>query len=123
LRIAQFFIANLGEDRIPRWDFRAPEEKDPVWDSSAGACAASGMLELSLLTPGQESAALRQTATEMVQALDTKCGAWDTDDEGLLHFGTGNKPANDNVHVSLIYGDYFFVEALAKLRGQTDTWW
>lgn len=122
-RIARFFIANLGEEDLPRWDFRAPLEKDPIWDSSAGACAASGMLELSQLTSGQESAALRQKAAEIVKALDTRCGAWNTPEEGLLRFGTGNKPANENVHVSLIYGDFFFVESLAKLRGQTETWW
>ena len=81
------------------------------------------MLELSLLTPGEEAATLRQTASEIVRALDTMCGAWDLDEEGLIRFGTGNKPAEDNVHVSLIYGDYFFVESLAKLRGQTEVFW
>jgi len=32
-------------------------------------------------------------------------------------------PEDQNINVSLIYGDYFFVEALAKLRGQRELFW
>lgn len=35
--------------------------------------------------------------------------------EGILRHGVGNKPVNSEVDVSLIYGDYYFFEALSRL--------
>jgi unsaturated chondroitin disaccharide hydrolase len=123
LRVADFFTANLNEYFLPCWDFRAPPESRGLLDSSAGACAASGLLELARHTTGERSRSLRQAATKLVQALDKHCGAWDRDEEGLLLHATGHKAAESNVDVPIIYGDYFFVEALSKLRGQTQTFW
>jgi unsaturated chondroitin disaccharide hydrolase len=121
--IADFFISNLGPEFIPVWDFRAPRTPDIPWDSSAGACAASGLLELASLCRGERATEYQHASVKLLRALDSICGAWDKDEEGLLLYGTGNKPRNLNVHVPLIYGDYFFVEALTKLRGQSDTFW
>ncbi|MFD2118110.1 hypothetical protein ACFSTH_01815 [Paenibacillus yanchengensis] len=45
---------------------------------------------------------------------------WDASDEAIFPHGTGHWPANKNIDVGLIYGDYYFVEALAKLLGQTE---
>lgn len=57
-RAADFFLAMLGEDIVPAWDFRAPAEHRAAWDSSAAAIAASGLLELAKLSPrGQTYAA------------------------------------------------------------------
>ena len=41
----------------------------------------------------------------------------DPEYQGLLLHGTGNKPAEEQVDVPLIYGDYFYLEALARLDG------
>ena len=38
-----------------------------------------------------------------------------SDGELLLTGATGNKPGNKNVNVGLIYGDFYFLEALRKL--------
>jgi hypothetical protein len=38
---------------------------------------------------------------------------------GVLLHGTGNKPANREIDVSLIYGDYFFTEAFLRYRAIT----
>ena len=48
--VANYFIANVCDDWLPRVDFRSPEE--PIYyDSTAGACAACGLLELAKLLP------------------------------------------------------------------------
>jgi unsaturated chondroitin disaccharide hydrolase len=122
-KIARFFIANLNAKGLPAWDFRAPKTPDCPLDSSAGACAASGLLELSRLTTGAESREFYEAGLKLVFALDSECGAWDLDEQGLLRFGTGHKPANRHINVSLIYGDFFFLEALTKLRGRVETLW
>ena len=122
-RVAHFFVSHLPADLVPYWDFRAPVTTTTPRDSSAGACAASGLLELALHAPAPDAELFRNTAVALVHALDTQCGAWDADEEGLLRMGTGHVPEEQNIHVSLIYGDYFFVEALAKLLGQRELFW
>lgn len=96
---------------------------DTPWDSSAAACAASGLLELAALVDADGAVTLRRAARDLLQALEANCAAWDEDEEALLRFGTGNLPAGRNVGVPLIYGDYFFLEALGKLRGDIRSCW
>ena len=88
----------------------------------AGACAASGLLELARHAPA-EADELRRAAVRLLEALDTRCGQWNSSDEGLLAHGSGSVPEGRNIDVPLIYGDYFFVEALARLRGCDETFW
>ncbi|MGO4371430.1 glycosyl hydrolase, partial [Paenibacillus sp. MCAF20] len=118
-RVAHYFLANLPEDHVPHWDFRASEtlEGEPR-DSSAGAIAASGLLELAGLLAEKEGRVYREAAERMLGSLYAIYGTWDDNEhEAILKHGTGHKPAGQNVDVSLIYGDYFFVEAVAKLNG------
>ncbi|MFF2482802.1 glycoside hydrolase family 88 protein [Paenibacillus sp. NPDC058071] len=118
-RVAHYFLASLPEDSVPHWDFRSAEqlEGEPR-DSSAGAIAASGLLELAELLPAKEGAVYRRAAERILQSLHDNYATWDDDgSEALLLHGTGHKPAGQNVDVSLIYGDYFFIEAIAKLNG------
>lgn len=118
-RVAQFFIAHLPEDNVPHWDFRAEPTLDgEPRDSSAGACAASGLLELSQLLTEKTGRVYRSAAERILKSLYDDYGTWDNPaHHAILLHGTGHKPAGQNVDVSLIYGDYFFLEAIAKLNG------
>jgi unsaturated chondroitin disaccharide hydrolase len=122
-RVARFFVDHLPADRVPYWDFRVPVAADTPRDSSAGAIAASGLLELARHVPSGEAGTWRDTAIRITRSLDASFGAWEADEEGLLLEGTGHFPAGQNVRVPLIYGDYYFVETLAKLRGQDSLFW
>ncbi|MBJ6360712.1 glycoside hydrolase family 88 protein [Paenibacillus sp. GCM10012307] len=118
-RVANFFIAHLPEDHVPHWDFRVEGDlaSEPR-DTSAGACAASGLIELASLLPEKQGRAYRAAAERILLSLYENYGTWDNPEhEAILVQGTGHKPAGQNVNVSLIYGDYFFVESFAKLRG------
>lgn len=117
-RVAHHFIASLPDDMVPPWDFRAPNRDTEPRDTSAAAIAASGLLELAALTSPEIGIGYHQAAERILTSLSTNYAAFDEPEhEGILHGGTGHKPADTNIHVSLIYGDYYFVEALAKLRG------
>lgn len=123
-RVAHFFIANLPEDYVPHWDFRLPESIARPRDSSAGACAASGLLLLSRLVPVEEQGVYRRAAENMLYSLYTCYGTWEQpEEEGLLLHGTSHFPEQRNVDVPLIYGDYFFAEAIAQLNGHTELFW
>ncbi|MFX3636246.1 MAG: glycoside hydrolase family 88 protein [Candidatus Pristimantibacillus sp.] len=118
-RAANFFIANLPSDHVPHWDFRASEELDnEPRDTSAGACAASGLLDLASLLPAKEGSVYRRAAERILMSLHDNYATWDQPNhEAILIHATGHLPAGQNVDVSLIYGDYFFLEAIAKLNG------
>jgi unsaturated chondroitin disaccharide hydrolase len=123
-RIAQFFIANLPEDHVPHWDFRAPEASPRGLDTSAAACAASSFLEIAQAVDPAESQLFRDAASRIVKSLFENYGTWfDDREEGLIRMGTVNFNSGRYVNLPLIYGDYFFVEALAKLRGQDQIFW
>jgi unsaturated chondroitin disaccharide hydrolase len=120
-RNADYWLANLPPDGVPWWDFRADFSLPLPWgkqkDSSAGAIAASGLLDLATQTKSPERAsAYRQTALKM---LDQLAGpdylaegtpGW----EGILRHGVYHTAKNLGVDESVMWGEYFFVEALTK---------
>lgn len=116
-RVANYFLANLPEDGVAHWDFRAADSLDgEPRDTSAASCAASGLIELASFLPANEGGVYRRAAERMLLSLTQHYGTWDQPShEAILLEGTGNKPADQNVNVSLIYGDYYYVEAIAKL--------
>lgn len=118
-KVAHYFLAMLQDDPVPYWDFRAAEYmSDEPRDTSAASCAASGLLEIADALSAIEGEPYRQAAKRILHALTQQYGTWDRPEhEAILIGGTGHKPANANINVSLIYGDYYYVEALAKLNG------
>ncbi|HWO54038.1 MAG TPA: glycoside hydrolase family 88 protein [Paenibacillus cookii] len=123
-RAAYFFLAHLPEDYVPHWDFRAPRNDDTPRDTSAGACAACGLIELAAHVPAGEGQTYLDAAGRLVRALDEQYGAWDREDEeGLILSGTSNLPGGVHIDTPLIYGDYFFVEAVSRLRGSKLGFW
>ncbi|CQR53998.1 glycosyl hydrolase family 88 [Paenibacillus riograndensis SBR5] len=123
-RVADFFLTRLPEDHVPHWDFRAPGEIGEIRDTSAGSCAASGLLLLARLAGDPESHMYRSGALKIMESLFRNYGTWDQpDEEGLLLHGTSNYPENRNIDVPLIYGDFFYVEALARLKEAGPFYW
>ncbi|UQZ83799.1 Unsaturated chondroitin disaccharide hydrolase [Paenibacillus konkukensis] len=122
-KVAHFFLANLPEDLVPYWDFRLTVQEGAPRDSSAAAIAASGLLLLADLLPAEEGRLYGTAARRILKSLVDHYAIWDLSDEAILPHGTGHFPANKNIDVGLIYGDYYFAEALAKLRGQTELFW
>lgn len=123
-RAAHFFLTQLPEDHVPYWDFRAPYEVRHSRDTSAGACAASGLLLLAQKVDPSEAATYRNWATRILESLYRNYGAWaDDSQEGLLLHGMGHYPERQNVDVPLIYGDFFYVEGLARLLEKGPFYW
>jgi unsaturated chondroitin disaccharide hydrolase len=118
-KVAAFFVRNLPDDFVPRADFKAPQDERNHKDSSAAACAASGLFLLASLVPEPDRAALTQGARSILDSLTSSYADWDGD-EALLQHGCGayvnDRPGWEDT--SLIYGDYFYLEALARLQGR-----
>ncbi len=119
-RVANYFIsACAANEWLPLLDFRAPSEPK-YYDSTAGACAACGLIELARLLPENEGGLYLQAAINILKAMAEKFGNFDTDKDYFLGFGSARYPHTEyslenEVHIPIIYGDFFFVEALLKL--------
>lgn len=123
-RTAQFFITNLPEDNVPYWDFKVPITSDTPRDTSAAACCASGLLEIAGILESNEAVPYYNAAVRILKGLDQFSHLDENDtNEELLGGGSGNVPQKQNIMVGLIYGDYFYYEALLKLSGQKEIFW
>jgi unsaturated chondroitin disaccharide hydrolase len=121
-RNADYWLTHLPRDKVPYWDFNADLTQPLPWgpqkDSSAGAIAASALLDLELQTRSVDEAVIyRTTAEAMLDALvEPKYLAIDTPGwEGILKHGVYHTKKNLGVDESVMWGDYFFVEALTKV--------
>ena len=113
-KIADFFVnhPNLPADKIPYWDFDRPGEER---DASAGATAASALLELSQYSAdnGKKYASV---AGQMLQSLASPAYQAEvgTNNGFILMHITGHKPGKSEIDVPLVYADYYFLEALMR---------
>lgn len=116
--IANYFLSHLPEDQVPYWDFKSAEKDKFVRDSSAAACTASGLLELSsLLEDDVEKEFYYNSALSILKGLYDHYADFSDAQEAILTKGTVSYPANRHVNVPIIYGDYYFLEALCKIKG------
>ena len=118
--IAHFILnnPNLPEDKIPFWDYDAPQIPYTERDASAAAIMASALLELGQYTNGNEKQEFISNAEKILESLSTdKYKAKARQNGGfLLMHSTGAKPENSEVDVPLIYADYYFLEALKRYK-------
>lgn len=132
-KLAYKYLEECGEDPIPVWDFRLPEEEPArycgfnrewhYWDitdprnkvyntdTSAAAIMACGFLEL---MAEEEDEKLRQYVNDAAEALAENLNL-DENHPGLLSRGNGNNSYN-------IYGDYYVMELYARLLGEKTPW-
>lgn len=117
---ADCYIERTPEDGVPPWDFDAPAGERAQPDSSAAAIAASGLLDLAGFTASRAKARLYRDAAFRI--LETLTGeeylahttpGW----EGILRHGVYHIHKGLGVDESVMWGDYFFVEALTKALG------
>lgn len=114
-RVAHYFIANIPESGLIPVDFRQP--KEPAWeDSCAAAIAASGLIEIARHVGEYERELYLRPALKLLHTLDEQRADWSDDADNILtHCTAAYHDARH--HFSIIYGDYFFMEAVFKLKG------
>ncbi|WP_348520821.1 DUF2264 domain-containing protein [Alicyclobacillus fastidiosus] len=121
----KYFLDQLKDAPYPVWDFKVPDNTSNTRydypDSSAAAIAACGLLCLADIVEDVPSAQdYKFQAESILKRLYYTCGTRDDQEEqGLLRHGTGHFPEQKNLDVPLIYGDYFFVEGITRLMGQS----
>ena len=126
-KAADVYLSRLPEDMIPNWDFcdpriaTTPEDAFGAStticprDASAGALVASALLELRNYVDMSKRNSYQQAAEQMVHSLSTRYAAGEQCPALLLH-STGHHPAGSEIDASIIYADYYFMEALYRLK-------
>lgn len=111
------YIKRLPNDLIPYWDFDEPNIPKTPKDASAAAIVASALLELSTLELNTElSNKYYDYAVRMLTELsgaNYKCGKLKP--AFLLH-STGHYPAGKEIDATIIYADYYYIEALTRWK-------
>lgn len=117
-KIAGFILnhPNMPEDKVPYWDFDAPNIPNALRDASAAAIMASALLELSTYVEGEKAQKYFDNAEQMIRTLSSPeyFAAPGTNGGFILKHGVGSFPADSEVDVPLTYGDYYYVEALKR---------
>jgi unsaturated chondroitin disaccharide hydrolase len=116
-KVTDVYLAKLPDDLIPYWDFNAPDIPDAPRDASAAAVTASALLELStFVTDTAKANGYRTKAEAMLAALSSdKYQSRQQNNAFLLH-STGHKPNGGEIDASIIYADYYYMEALLRLK-------
>ncbi|MFB9052684.1 glycoside hydrolase family 88 protein [Formosa undariae] len=116
-KLADHFIERLPEDGMPYWDFDDPKIPDAPKDASAAGVVACGMLELSeQLTDPVLKEKYFNAGKKLITLLGSDAYMSGDTNESLLLHSTGHLPHNSEIDVPIIYSDYYFMEALLRLK-------
>ncbi len=117
MKLADHFMNRLPEDGVPYWDYDDPAIPNSPKDASASAAAASGMLELSQLVKDEAlSKKYYDDAVKLLTALSTDEYISGDKNDAILDHSTGHHPKGWEIDVPIVYGDYYYLDALLKLK-------
>lgn len=116
-KITDKYLSLLPEDMVPAWDFDVQNNPKEEKDASAAAIVASALLDLSTFVKNKvDQERYYQAALKMIKSLGSdKYSAVGKADSFLLH-STGAKSLGHEIDVALIYADYYYIEALSRLK-------
>lgn len=108
----------LPEDGIPYWDFDAPDIPNTYRDASAGAIMASAFIELSQLDKTVDAAKWLAMAEKQIRSLSSPAYLAKIGELGgfILKHSVGSLPGKSEVDVPLTYADYYYIEALLRMK-------
>ncbi|MCT1402964.1 glycoside hydrolase family 88 protein [Paenibacillus sp. p3-SID867] len=114
-RIAHYFMANIPENGVILVDFRQPAE--PLReDDTAAAIAACGLIEIAKVVGPYEKDVYLNAALKLLKTLNASRCEWSNDTDAIVQNGSGAYHSKTHHH-AIIYGDYYFIEAIFKLKG------
>ncbi|MBT0569943.1 glycoside hydrolase family 88 protein [Curvibacter sp. CHRR-16] len=123
-RVANYFLSHLPADGVAYWDLVFSEGSGEPLDSSASAIAVCGLLEIANLLPaGDAQTRYREAALHILDGLIARCSGIAPATDGLLLHGVYSKPHGRGVDEANLWGDYFFLEALARVSSHWRPHW
>jgi unsaturated chondroitin disaccharide hydrolase len=115
-KAAHYVITNFAQNGwLPLVDFRSPREPCK-YDSTAAMISVCGLLEIASQVGEYEQALYTDSALMILRACENAFADWDMERDGIIGKGTAAyHESSGNTEVPIIYGDYFFTEAILRL--------
>lgn len=118
-KVTGIYLKRLHEtsnDWVPLWDMDDPRGLQAPKDASAACVVASALLELKQYVDADKANVYTQAAESMLRDLSSdRYQSRDKNVAFLLH-STGHHPAGSEIDASIIYADYYYLEALLRFR-------
>jgi unsaturated chondroitin disaccharide hydrolase len=113
-RIAHYFMSNIPESGLIPIDFRQP--KEPALEDSCASCiAACGLIEIAKHVGEHEKDIYLNAAIKLLKAIDEHRSDW-TDQCDSFVLNCSASYHDKKHHFTIIYADYYFTEAIMKLK-------
>ncbi len=117
-KVTDIYLKRLKEnsdDWVPLWDMDDPMGMEAPKDASAACVVASGLLELCQYVNAEKGKLYYDAAVSMLTDLSNDYQSGEENVAFLKH-STGHKPAGTEIDASIIYADYYYLEALLRLK-------
>ena len=118
-KVTDIYLKRLGEtsdDWVPLWDMDDPQGTDAPKDASAACVVASALLDLCQYVEGDKAETYRAAAEHMLTDLSTERYQSRDKNVAFLMHSTGHHPAGSEIGASIVYADYYYIEALLKYK-------
>ena len=119
-KVTDIYIKRLKEtsdDFIPLWDMDDPRgTMGAPKDASAACVVADALLELQQYVGGEKGEEYKQFALQTLAQLSTSKYQSGKKNVSFLMHSTGHHPAGSEIDASIIYADYYYLEALNRIK-------
>ena len=109
-------LKQTSDDMIPLWDMDDPRGLKAPKDASAACVVASALLELSQYVDKGKAQTYRTAAMDMLRDLNSSNYQSREKNVAFLMHSTGHHPAGSEIDASIIYADYYYLEALLRSK-------
>ena len=119
-KVTDIYLKRLREtsdDLIPLWDMDDPRGMKAPKDASAACVVADALLELQQYVGGEKGRAYKDFALNSLAQLSTPKYQSGKRNVSFLMHSTGHHPAGSEIDASIIYADYYYLEALLRAKG------
>jgi len=118
-KVTDIYLKRLHEtsnDWIPLWDMDDPRGQEAPKDASAACVVASALLELCQYVDAEKGKEYKHAAVSILRDLSSDVYQSREKNAAFLMHSTGHHPAGSEIDCSIIYADYYYIEALLRLR-------
>ena len=126
-KVTDIYLKRLKEtsdDWVPIWDMDDPEAQienrksvnSQYKDASAACVVASALLELQQYVDAEKGKSYLEAAESMLRDLSSERYQSRDKNVAFLMHSTGHHPAGSEIDASIIYADYYYIEALLRLK-------
>ena len=113
-KVTDVYLSQLPEGMIPYWDFSQTNYRD----ASSACVVASALIDLSDFVGGEKGRQYLDAAEEMLQSLSEEPYRSGNANSAFLLHSVGNFSEGSDVDASITHADYYYIEALYKLKAQ-----